>query len=75
MASLESRGWLSGGALTADGVQARLQLEVDTDETQAHLIALLGSGADDLIRRAAALSDRVMDAVSFPPDPRKRAAG
>jgi hypothetical protein len=73
--SLEARGWLRDGALTVEGVQARLQLEADTDETQAQLVALLGSGADDLIARAAALSDRVMDAVSFPPDPRKRAAG
>ncbi len=75
VASLEARGWMRDGALTADGVRARLQLETDTDDTQSSLVALLGSGIDELIGRAAALSERVMAAVSFPPDPRKRAAG
>ena len=75
LASLEARGWVHDGTLTADGVGARLQLERDTDSTQTQLIALLGGGLDELISRAAALSDLVMAAVSFPPDPRKRAAG
>jgi hypothetical protein len=75
VASLESRGWMRNGVLTAEGVQARLRLEADTDNTQEQLVALIGDRVDDLIGRASALSDRVMDAVSFPPDPRKRAAG
>lgn len=75
VASLESRGWLRDGALTGDGLQARLRLEAATDDTQAQLISQLGSRVDELIDRSAALSEHVMAAVSFPPDPRKRAAG
>ena len=75
VASLEQRDWMSNGALTPAGVRARLQLEEDTDATQAALVDLLGPGIDALVAGAAAISDLVMVRPSFPADPRKRAAG
>jgi hypothetical protein len=75
VSSLEQRGWMSNGSLTADGRRSRLELEAATDTTQDELIAGLGGDVDQLINRAAALSDLVMAVPAFPSDPRKRAAG
>ena len=75
VASLERRGWVLDSALTAAGREARIALEDATDESQRQLIDGLGEGIGALITAAAQLSDRLVAAKAFPPDPRKRAAG
>ena len=74
-ASLEARGWLTDGALNADGREARVEIENQTDRSQVSLITSLGSGLDSLIVRANRISTALLAARTFPPDPRKRAAG
>ena len=73
--ALEERGWVTGTALTEVGRQARLALEAATDTSQQALIDGLGDRLDHIVDRAAVLSDRLVVAGTFPPDPRKRAAG
>ena len=75
VSSLEERGWVAGGTLTAEGVAARDAIEDRTDRSQDALIAALAPQLDSLIARAAAVSDALVAARSFPSDPRKRAAG
>ncbi len=73
--SLERRGWLLDGALTAAGVKARIALEDATDQSQWQLIDGLGNSVEAVIAAAQELGDRLVTAKAFPPDPRKRAAG
>ena len=72
---LERRGWVHDGALSAAGLAARLTIEDRTDASQSHLVELLGDRIEDLIERSERVSDRILAAKAFPPDPRKRAAG
>ena len=74
-ASLERAGLVADGQLTDAGRTCRLGLEDDTDRSQRHLVELLGDHLDDVIAGADAVSTRIVDARSFPTDPRKRAAG
>ena len=75
VAGLEARGWMDGGSLTASGRAAREELEAATDRSQDALVEALGSGIDDVIADAEAISEAVVAAAAFPVDPRKRAAG
>ena len=75
VASLERRGWMADGVLTAAGVDARVALEDATDLSQRQLIEGLGADIETLITAAAVIGDRLVAAKTFPPDPRKRAAG
>ncbi len=73
--SLSSRGWVRDAQLTDLGRTARAELEAVTDTGQASLVRALGPSIDDLVNRAARISDRLVAAPAFPADPRKRAAG
>lgn len=73
--SLQARGWARGSALTSAGVEARVVLENATDASQAALIARLGDDVERIIAAAGKISDTMIAAKAFPPDPRKRAAG
>ena len=75
VAGLEARGWMEDGSLTASGRAAREELEAATDRSQDALVEALGSGIDDVIADAEAISEAIVAASAFPPDPRKRAAG
>ena len=74
-ARLEARGWMAGSELTDAGRRSRIAIEVATDAGQAVLVDALGSQLDDLVAGAAVISARLIDARSFPADPRKRAGG
>jgi hypothetical protein len=73
--TLTARGFVADGDLTDAGRHARDALEHATDASQALLLAAIGPRADDLVARAAAVSDDLVAAGAFPPDARKRAAG
>ncbi len=73
--NLNERGWMDGDELTGDGRQARAAIEAATDASQASLIAACGAGLDVIVAGAALISDRLIEARSFPADPRKRAGG
>ncbi len=75
VSGLEDRGWVSNGALTADGLAARLELELATDVSQQRLIDLLGDDLDEIISHAENVAATILAARAFPTDPRKRAAG
>ena len=74
-ARLATRGWMEGHELTDAGRRARVGIEDATDAGQAPLVAALGSALDDVVVAASAISARLIDAGSFPADPRKRAGG
>ncbi|CAN5581675.1 hypothetical protein BH23ACT3_BH23ACT3_17630 [soil metagenome] len=76
---LGARGWVesdgSTPTLTAGGRAARVALEEATDLSQAALVDALGPDIDEIVERAAAISERIVTAGWFPHDPRKRAGG
>jgi hypothetical protein len=72
---LEQRGWMEGHDLTDVGRRARIAIEGATDAGQASLVAALGSRLDDVVAGAARIAERLIEARSFPADPRKRAGG
>jgi len=72
---LSKRGWMHAGELTPAGIAARLEIEEATDRSQSRLVELLGDECEFIIERANAVSERIVAAAWFPPDPRKRAAG
>jgi hypothetical protein len=74
-AGLDRRGWMTGHDLTDAGRAARSAIEVATDASQAALVDGCGDDLDEIIALAATVSTRLVDAHSFPADPRKRAGG
>ena len=72
---LQARGWMQGDELTDSGRAARVAIEAATDESQQALIEACGDRLDQITRMAADISTRLLDARSFPADPRKRAGG
>jgi len=72
---LTERGWMSGDELTAEGRDARATIEAATDTSQATLIAACGPSLGAIIAGAEVVSARLIEARSFPADPRKRAGG
>ncbi len=76
VASLAASGWVDeDGALTADGREAREQIEHSTDVSQQQVMAVLGQDAELLIGDLSTVADAVVAADAAPADPRKRAAG
>ncbi len=75
VANLQARGWMDGDDLTDRGRAARVRIEEVTDAGQEALIEACGAGLDDIIARAADISNRLVAARAFPADPRKRAGG
>lgn len=75
LGSLERRGWVADGQLTAAGEGARIEIEDATDRSQQALIDRLGDRVEAVIDRAALLSAEVVAARGVPADPRKRDAG
>jgi len=75
VARMEARGWMVGDDLTDAGREARVDIEASTDASQIGLIAALGSALDSVVAGADAISARLIEARSFPADPRKRAGG
>ncbi|HYN35173.1 MAG TPA: hypothetical protein VES40_21290 [Ilumatobacteraceae bacterium] len=72
---LQARGWMEGDELTDPGRAARAAIEAATDAGQQALVEACGDQLDQIIRLAADISTRLVDARSFPADPRKRAGG
>jgi hypothetical protein len=72
---LRQRGWMDGHELTDVGRAARDAIEQATDASQAALADGCGTDIEEIIGSAMAISKRLVDAASFPPDPRKRAGG
>lgn len=75
VARLNARGWMTGRDLTDAGRRARLDIEGATDAGQAALVGALGPALDEVVAAAEDISSRLIDARSFPADPRKRAGG
>jgi hypothetical protein len=73
--ALQARGWVADGVLTPAGQAARDELESATDVSQQALVDALGPSIESIIDQAAAISDSIVAAKSFPTDPRKRAGG
>lgn len=75
VAALEADGLLAGGRITDSGRRFRDAVEAATDTAQAGLVAALGDRLGPLTEQLDAWSRRCVEAGTFPPDPRKRAAG
>lgn len=75
VARLEADGLLAGGAITDAGRAARDAIEDATDTAQDSLIAALGADLPDVVAALDGWSRRCVEARTFPPDIRKRAAG
>jgi hypothetical protein len=75
VAALEADGLLADGRITAAGRTFRDAIEAATDAAQADLVRALGDGIAALTEQLDAWSKRCVEAGTFPPDVRKRAAG
>jgi hypothetical protein len=75
VARLEADGLLADGGITARGRVFRDGIEAATDAAQADLIGALGDDLDPIAKQVDAWSQLCVEAGSFPPDIRKRAAG
>jgi hypothetical protein len=73
--SLEARGWLADGQLTASGLRVRSHLEARTDGQEQSIVDALGARLDEVCTRLDAGGSPGVEAGSFPPDTLKRAAG
>jgi len=72
---LRDRGLLDGDALTPAGTAARAAIEAATDAMEQPVVDALGAELDGTVDQLSAWSNTCVDAATFPPDPRKRAAG
>ena len=75
MDRLTSAGLVDGGGLTAQGTSVRDDIEDRTDVMEQPVVDALGDELDATIDQLAAWSETCVQARTFPPDPRKRAAG
>jgi hypothetical protein len=75
IAQLEADGLLADGAITDAGRAARDAIETATDTAQQALVTAIGADLDDVTAALDAWSTRCVEARTFPPDIRKRAAG
>jgi hypothetical protein len=66
---------MRGDEITDSGRDARAAIEASTDAGQGALVEACGATLADIISRAADVSMRLVEARSFPADPRKRAGG
>jgi hypothetical protein len=75
IAQLEADGLLADGAITDAGRVTRDAIEAATDTAQQALVTAIGPDLDDVTAALDAWSTRCVEARTFPPDIRKRAAG
>jgi len=75
LANLNERGLLDGDMLTAAGQVARDAIEASTDAMEQPVVDALGTDLGAIVDQLAAWSATCVQAATFPPDPRKRAAG
>lgn len=75
LARLEADGLVAGGVITEAGRAFRDAIEDATDRSQQTLVDALGPDLDAVAKQLDAWSERCIEARTFPPDPRKRAAG
>lgn len=75
LAGLRDRGLLDSDALTSAGLAARDAIEDATDLMEQPVVDALGSGLDAIVEELSRWGQRCIHAETFPPDPRKRAAG
>jgi hypothetical protein len=75
IAQLEADGLLADGAITDAGRATRDAIEAATDTAQQALVTAVGPDLDDVTAALDAWSTRCVEARTFPPDIRKRAAG
>lgn len=75
LAGLRDRGLLDGETLTADGQAAREAIEDATDAMEQPVVDALGSDLDAIVDQLNTWGEACIEAGTFPPDPRKRAAG
>lgn len=75
LARLEADGLVADGAITAEGRRVRTAIEDATDVAQQGVVDALGGDLDTVAKQLDALSQRCVEAGTFPPDVRKRAAG
>jgi hypothetical protein len=75
VARLEADGLLADGAITAEGRRFREAVEDATDTAQRDVVDALGADLDGVAQQLDAWSQRCVEARTFPPDIRKRAAG
>ncbi len=72
---LDGRGLVTAGALTDQGRRLRTEIEARTDLTQDRVLRAIGADLEPVIERVDRWSQAVIDAIGFPADPWKRAAG
>ena len=75
LAGMRGRGLLDGEHITAAGRAARDAIEDTTDAMENAVIEALADDLDSIVDQLMIWSQRCVDAATFPPDPRKRAAG
>lgn len=76
VASLQAEGLLDDAhQLTASGIEMRELIEARTDAMEQGVVDALGADLDPIAAQLAGWSQRCVDGGTFPPDPRKRAAG
>lgn len=75
VARLEADGLLADGAITDAGRAARDAIEAATDAAQETLVGALDEELDGVTAALHTWSQRCIEARTFPPDVRKRAAG
>jgi len=75
LASLRNKGLVDGEQITSDGVAARDGIEANTDAMSAGAVDMLGASAEAVVGQLAVWSGQCVSERTFPPDPRKRAAG
>jgi len=71
----EHRGWVRDGALTSEGLAARLSIEQHTDAQEQPIVAALGDRLGEVRDRLNHWGQLCVEAGAFPPDILKRAAG
>jgi hypothetical protein len=75
VARLEADGLLADGVITEEGRRFRDAIEAATDAAQQDLVDALGAELDTVAKQLDTWSQRCVEARTFPPDVRKRAAG
>lgn len=73
--TLEARGWVADGRLTAAGTRARHDLEEATDRSAQRAVDAMGDDLEPVVARLDTWAQQVIDRGWFPPDPYKRTAG
>ena len=68
-------GLLVDGALTADGLRLREEIEEHTDAMERPLVEAIGDDFDTLVEQLNGWSEQCIERKSFPPNMLKRAAG